>query len=78
MVCFYLFVCQSICLIIYVPKETWKNVFTLFHTWGKNVYSALSSDLRVVMATHTHNLSCGKAWETTWVASSSKSGSLKI
>lgn len=44
-----------------------KNVFTHFHTWDRNLYNSLSSDLRVVMVMHTYNSSFGKAWETTWV-----------
>lgn len=52
-------------LIIREPKETWKDLSTHFHTWDRNLYNTLSSELCITM--HTHNSSFPKAWKTTWV-----------
>lgn len=73
---FFLSICLSVCLIIYAPKETWKTVFTLFHTWDRILYNTLSPYLHVVMAVLTHKL--WKSLGNNMGASSSKSGSLKI
>lgn len=52
-------------LIIHEPKKTWKNVSTHFHTWDRNLYNTLSSELCITM--HTHNSSFTKAWGTAWL-----------
>lgn len=70
----FLSICLSVYLIIYMPKETWEKVFTLFHTWDRKLYNTLSSDLHVVRAMHTHNSSLGNSMG----ASNLKSESLKV